>query len=95
MFQLIDKILLEFRGCFKREATWFWFVVLMVGFMVRSSHRGITTIISTLRLSPQLYHTTLHFFRSDGYEVEGLYKKWIEIVMELDIIVRISGRPIE
>lgn len=94
MFQLIDRILHEFRECFKREATWVWFVVLMIGFMVRRNHNGITSIISTLRLSPRLYHTMLHFFRSEAYETEELYKKWIEIVMGLDVVVRISDRPI-
>jgi len=94
MFQLIDTILHEFRSCFKYKATWCWFVVLIMGFMVRNNHRGITSIISALRLAPRLYHTMLHFFRSEGYRTEDLYKKWIDTVIKQDITVRISDRPV-
>jgi len=83
MYQSIDKILLEFKECFKRVKTWQWFIVLMIGLMVRNSYRGVTSIISALRLKPELYHTMLHFFRSTGYRVEDLYDKWVMIAIDL------------
>jgi len=64
MFQLVNNILLEFRGSFKREKTWQWFVVLVLGFMVRGDKRGVTSAVAALGLKPRLYHTMLHFFRS-------------------------------
>ena len=94
MFQLINQILLQFINCFKREATWRWFVVLVLGFMIRSKHRGITSTISDMRLKPEIYHCALNYFRSDAYEVNDLYEKWIEIVKERDDVLRISGRVV-
>ena len=82
MFQLINNMLLEFRGCFKRTKTLQWFVVLVMGLMVRSNLRGVTSILSSLRLKPKLYHTMLHFFRSKGYDVAKLYEKWVWITKE-------------
>lgn len=92
MFQLINRILLEFRDCFKRVKTWQWFVVLVLGFMMRSDHRGVTSVISALKLKPKLYHTMLHFFRSTGYNVESLYDKWIKTAIKHSTVKRIGGR---
>jgi hypothetical protein len=92
MFQLINSILHQFRNCFKKEKTWRWFVVLVIGFMLRSDHRGVTSVVSSLRLLPRLYHTMLHFFRSKAYSVKGLYKKWIEIAIKTEGTVKIGKR---
>jgi len=94
MYQLVSKILLEFMFCFKRMRTWKWFVVLVIGFMLRSNHRGVTSTISALRLEPKKYHTVLHFFRSDGYSTEGLYRKWIQVATEKNTIMRIADRAL-
>ena len=94
MFQLINNILLDFRNCFKRLATWKWFVILVTGFMVRNDHRGVTSVISSLRLRPELYNTALHFFRSTGYKVGDLYEKWVKIVVKNVELVRIADRVV-
>jgi hypothetical protein len=94
MFQPIMDILQDFRDCFKRNKTWRWFVVLIVGFMVRNSHKGITSILSSLRLEPKLYHTMLHFFRSKGYTGKDLYDRWIKTAMKRSNIVRIANRVV-
>jgi hypothetical protein len=87
-------MLLEFKECFKRVKTWQWFVVLVIGLMVRSRHEGVTSILSALRLKPELYHTMLHFFRSTGYRVTDLYAKWVKIVMKHGSVKRIAGRVV-
>ena len=94
MFQLINSIVHEFRICFKRTKTWQWFLVIIMGFMLRYDHRGVTSIIAALRLKPKLYHTMLHFFRSAGYKIEELYKKWIKVAINNGTIVRIAGRVV-
>jgi len=94
MFQLINSIVHEFRNCFKREKTWRWFVVLVMGFMIRQSHRGVTSIISALRLEPRLYQTMLHYFRSMAYTNSDLYDKWIEIAARHANLTRIAGRMV-
>ena len=94
MFQLINHILNEFRKSFKRTKTWQWFVVLVIGFMIRSELRGVTSVVSALRLHPRLYHTMLHFFRSHAYKTDGLYDNWIKVSLEQTPIVRIAGRVV-
>ena len=92
MFQLIDSILHQFRDCFKREKTWRWFVILILGIMIRNDHRGVTSVVSSMRLKPHLYHTILHYFRSKAYSVKTLYKKWIKIVVAHGAVLYIAGR---
>jgi len=92
MFQLINDIVTQFREKFKRQKTWQWFVCIVLGFMVRNDHRGVTSTISALRLKPKLYHTILHYFRSQAYKVSELYKKWAEIVMRYALVLEIHGR---
>ncbi len=38
MLKIIDKILLKFYSVFTYEATFNWFVIAVIGFMVRSDH---------------------------------------------------------
>jgi len=94
MFQLINNILHDFYNCFKRAKTWQWFAVLVLGFMVRNDHRGVTSVISSLKLNHKLYHTMLHFFRSTGYKIETLYDKWIKLAIKHSTVKRIAGRVV-
>jgi len=94
MFQLINTIVHEFRKCFKRERTWRWFVILVMGLMIRQNRKGVTSVISALRMEPRLYHTLLHYFRSTAYTNSELYAKWIEIVKKHANLTRIAGRVV-
>jgi len=91
MYQLINSIIHEFRKCFKRIETFQWFAILIMGFIVRNGKKGVTEVISSLRLSGEIYHKILHYFRSSAYKVEDLYKKWVEIVQKRMALVRIGG----
>lgn len=82
MLKLIDIILQQFRICFKRGETFGWFVIIIVGMLLRTEVRGITTIIGCLGLEPRCYETMLHFFRSRAYELERMKSKWQDIVLQ-------------
>lgn len=82
MLKLIDGILQQFRICFKREETFNWFVIIVVGMLLRTEMRGISTIIGCLYLEPRCYETMLHFFRSKAYDLECIKSKWQRIVLE-------------
>ena len=92
MFQLINDIVTQFRESFKRQKTWQWFVCIVLGFMIRNEHRGVTSTITALRLKPGLYHTLLHFFRSSAYKVSELYQKWIAVILKNAPLVEVSKR---
>jgi hypothetical protein len=45
-----------------------------------------------MRLNPLKYHTMLHFFRSNAYEVKDIYKTWTKEVVKDPAILQISDR---
>lgn len=73
MINFIDYILNFFRPCFSRKAAFHWFVILVTGFLLRSDHLGLTSVIRDLALRADTYESMLHFFRAssmiqDAYE---------------------------
>ena len=72
MLKLIDKILHQFRICFKRGETFAWFAVVVVGILIRLDLRGISSIVGCLSLDPRYYESMLHFFRSPAFELENI-----------------------
>lgn len=49
----------EFRHCFARRAAWGWFVLLIMGFMLRSDKLEITSVIRDLAPAPQAYEALI------------------------------------
>jgi hypothetical protein len=64
MYKLIETILIQFRSCFKRNSTFECFVIIVIGMLLRRDFRGISSIVSTLRLEPKCYDNLIHLFRS-------------------------------
>jgi len=58
-----------------------WFVITVIGFIVRVDSLGITSIIRELNLKPKFYANLIHFFRSSAWHLEPLTKQWIKIVI--------------
>ena len=94
MFEWIDTILLRFRSCFSRKAAFHWFVIIVVGFLVRSDTLGVTSVIRDLALRPSLYPCLIHFFRADSWNEASLFSVWAKTVAELAPVKRISGRVV-
>ncbi len=94
MIQHLNTMLLQFRYCFNRLATWKNFVIIIMGFILRTNNCGITSMVSSLMLAPIWYSNILHFFRSSGYTVARLYEKWIEVAEREASFERIAGRII-
>jgi hypothetical protein len=66
MLKYMIEIPSAFRTCFSRAAAFEWFVVIVVGLMVRSDHLGVTSIVRDLALHPRHYESMIHFFRSSA-----------------------------
>ena len=94
MYKLINNILTKFGKCFKRDSTFNYFVIAVVGLLLRRDTRGISSIISTLRLKPQCYDNLVHFFRSTAFELSDLAKTWIGIVLETATLLTVDDRPV-
>lgn len=80
MLEYIEKILNNFKSCFSRQSAFHWFVVIIVGLMIRSDKLGTTSIIRDLALNPKLYETMNHFFRASSWKLHAIKLKWFEVV---------------
>jgi hypothetical protein len=76
MDETLFEILGKFRSCFSREATYYWFFLVMLGLIVRGDHYGVSSIVRWLRLAPGYYWPILNFFNSNGWELEGVLLCW-------------------
>jgi hypothetical protein len=80
MIEYIDKTLNNFKSCFSRQSAFQWFVVIIVGLMIRSDKLGTTSVIRDLALNPKLYETMNHFSRASSWSLESIKLKWFEVV---------------
>ena len=94
IWRYINEQLIQFRSCFTREATFNWFLLVVVGLMTRSDHLGVTSIVRELMLNPAQYHNLIHFFRSDAWKLDDIKQEWLEIVNATGKIWRAYGMPI-
>ncbi len=82
MLHFIDDMLCFFQSCFSRKAAFRWFVILILGFMLRSDKLGMTSVIRDLALRPDCYLSMLHFFRASSWFLDGIRKRWFACVKE-------------
>ena len=94
MIVFLDEALMSFRGCFSRNHAFNWFVIAIMGFIVRGDSLGITSFIRELNLDPKFYVTFLHFFRSSAWNLETLTKHWINLVTKSVEIQKVDGMNI-
>ncbi|MEI7028426.1 transposase [Paenibacillus sp. y28] len=94
MLRYLNELLLPFRSCFSRHATFEWFVVIIVGFMVRSDHLGVTSVIRDLALNSRSYETMIHFFRSSAWSLESLRLAWIQTVRKAAPLLIVQERVV-
>jgi hypothetical protein len=90
----VEAILKQFRGVFRRRATFHWFVVILWAFMLRMEAFGITSLVRCLGLASAEYYNLLHFFHSTALHVQALCTQWTEIVKQYTQPIRIDGLPL-
>ena len=90
----MNETLSTFRKCFSRSAAFEWFVVIIVGLMVRSDHWGVTSIVRDLALHPRHYESMLHFFRSSAWSSESLRLTWLRVVRKTAPLMTVHDRVV-
>ena len=73
------------RPAFSRGATHVWFVIVFVGFVVRTDTFGVSSIVRALALDPACYPCLVNFFHSTAWSVEGLLALWWDWLVERDV----------
>ena len=94
MLKFMNEVLSAFRTCFSRTAAFEWFVVIVVGLMVRSDHLGVTSIVRDLALHPRHYESMIHFFRSSAWSLESLRLAWQKVVRRIAPLLYVRGRVV-
>ena len=83
---------MQFRDCFSRGAAFNWFVIVIMGFIIRLDHHGVTSIIRWLGLKSSLYTAMLSFFRAGSWNLKCIQQRWWQIVLSNCPILTIDGR---
>lgn len=92
MISQISRLLEGFKPCFVRQAAFHWFVVVVMGFIVRIDHCGVSSIVRWLRIRPSLYTSLLAFFRAYSWQLGTIMHRWWQIVLEQCALVTIDSR---
>jgi len=92
MLEELKSFLLFMRPAFSRRATHCWFVVVFVGFILRTDNFGVSSIIRALFLPPESYTSLLHFFHSSAWDIETTMAIWWQWLVKKNIAHRINNR---
>lgn len=80
MLNFIEKVLCHFERCFSSRAAFHWFVVIIIGLMLRSDQLGVTSVVRDLALAPNCYDSMLHFFRASSWSLTEIRRCWFSAV---------------
>ena len=83
----------EFQPACSRQRTFFWLVIVLIGFTLKLDFLGVTSLARGAGLLPNYYTSLLHFFVSTAVDLPRLQKIWLNVVLNrFSGIVRINGR---
>ena len=94
MISRIEPILDELRPCFSRQAAFEWFVIIILGLLIRCDHLGVTSIVRWLFLSPESYDLILHFFRATSWQLDVLFAQWAQVAIHHYPVMSVAGRAL-
>ena len=92
MLQELTGFLMFMRPAFSRRATYCWFVVVFVGFVLRSDTYGVSSVVRALALAPENYTCLLHFFHSTAWSVEAITAIWWQWLVEKNVAYHVGNR---
>jgi hypothetical protein len=85
----------QLDGAFSRRKTFFWFVIILIGFTIKFDSMGVTSLARGVGLLPSCYTSMLNFFVSTAVNPETLKLLWVQIVFKyFRGIIMINGRCI-
>ena len=87
----MNETLVDFRICFSRKAAFKWFVIIVIGMMIRTDHTGVTSVIRELSLSGRYYESLLNFFHASSWKIEVIREKWISLVKKNAPLIEVEG----
>ena len=73
------------------KAAFRWFVILIIGLMLRSDKLGVTSVIRDLALKPDCYLSMLHFFRASSWSLDRIRQCWFQTVLRFFPLYQENG----
>ena len=92
MNDYLNDLLKFLRPAFSRHATFCWFVIAFIGFMMRSDYYGVSSVIRALWLAPTCYPSLIHFFHSSAWDGMGLLRLWQQWLLNEKLALRVGER---
>ena len=92
MYKAIDTILKGFRPLFSHKDTHYYFVLVLLGFILRFDHYGVSSSIRWLGLNPLVYDSLLHFFHTNAWSLDTVMSYWINWICSSFPTVEVNGR---
>jgi hypothetical protein len=87
----------QLRPAFRRETTFRWFALCLVGLTVRPDLRGVTSLIRALGLKEVFYDRMLDFFHSKAILVDPLAALWCRLIfmgLPASLVPKVNDRPV-
>ncbi|EKD52166.1 MAG: hypothetical protein ACD_62C00090G0007 [uncultured bacterium] len=89
------KLAVELRSACSRRRGFFWLLVALIGFSIRSDLLGASSFMRALGLTRVCYDRLLDFFHSNGINPDTLAQKWTTLVLRhFPSVLRVNGRII-
>lgn len=79
------------RPACRRQQTFLWMLLVLLGLSVRPEQAGITSLVRVLDLRPETYQRLLHLFHSTALCLDRLTDCWVRLVLRLFDPIRING----
>ena len=92
MLEELNRFLAFMRPAFSRRTTYCWFIVVFVGFILRTDNFGVSSIIRALALTPENYTCLLHFFHSTAWDIETIMPIWWRWLVQKNVAYCIDNR---
>ncbi len=92
MLEELKGFLIFMRLAFSRRTAYCWFVVVFVGFILRTDNFGVSSIVRALFLPAESYTCLLHFFHSSAWNVETIMAIWWQWLVKKNVAHRIGNR---
>jgi len=92
MIKEINMILNNFSDCFSRIAAFNWFVIIIMGFILRLDHLGVSSMIRWIGLKTTFYTPLLLFFRASSWDLKSILQRWQQIVLSNCPLLMVNNR---
>lgn len=80
------------RPAFSRSATHRWFIIAVIGIIMKTDSYGVTSIVRALQLDQCFYTSLIHFFHSSAFNLDAVLKNWWDFLEKQNMFRKVNDR---